>query len=369
VVNLNVAPKFVVTTAPPSTATAGAPFGLTVTAEYGSGIVDSFFNGNVTVSLANIPTGGSTTLGGSSLTVTAANGVATFSGLTLNKAAAGYTLQATSSGTHAPAAVTTSGFNVSAAAATKLVITTQPPDTVSAPFGFTVAAEDQFNNFDTNFSGTVFVSLAANPGGPTTVLSGPQSLLVTAGSATFSGLALSNAGNGYTLSVSSSPALATATTNPFNVTAPITPPGPPPTITGESVVLSRKFNKKHKQVGKPILSGYTITFSTDMDQTSLANSANYQVAFNLIMKRRVKVGNKTVSKKVTLLVPIAFSVSNVTTNSVTLTLAGKQKFPKGGQIKVIAAPPGGIDNTSHVFLDHNGILSISPNGTRITLVS
>ena len=164
VVNLNVQPHFVVTTAP-SGVTAGQGFGLTVTAEYGSGIVDPLFNGNVTVSLANIPSGGSSTLGGVTLTVPAVNGVATFSGLTLNKAAAGYTLQAASGAAGAPTAVTTSGFNVTAAAATKLVVTSQPPASVSSAFSFTVAAEDQFNNVDTNFSGTVTVTLATNPGG------------------------------------------------------------------------------------------------------------------------------------------------------------------------------------------------------------
>ena len=66
---------------------------------------------------------------------------------------------------------------------------------------------------------------------------------------------------------------------------------------------------------------------------------------------------------------IGFSVSKVTSNSVTLTLAGKQTFPKGGQITVIATPPGGIDDTSHVFLAHNGILAISSKGKTITQVS
>jgi hypothetical protein len=59
----------------------------------------------------------------------------------------------------------------------------------------------------------------------------------------------------------------------------------------------------------------------------------------------------------------------VTSNSITLTLAGKQTFPKGGQITVMAASPGGVDNTSHVFLAQNGVLAISPTGKRITFVS
>ena len=80
---------------PPASVTAGSPFGLTVQAEDSSGNLDTSFNGTVTVALANNP--GGATLGGT-LTVTASGGVATFSGLTLNKAASGYTLVASSSG-------------------------------------------------------------------------------------------------------------------------------------------------------------------------------------------------------------------------------------------------------------------------------
>jgi streptogramin lyase len=377
VVNLNVQPHLVVT-APPSGVTAGQGFGFTVTAEYGSHIVDTLYNGNETVSLASIPSGGSSTLGGANLTVSAVNGVATFSGLTLEKAAAGYTLRATSSGTGAPASVTTNAFNVVAAAATKLVVTSQPPGSVATPFGFTVAAEDQFNNVDTNFSGTVTITLPnPNPGGAGTILGGTTSLAISPASATpgfvtFSGLSINNVGTGYKLGVSSNPVLSATTTNPFDVTAPITPPPPPapppPTIIGESVVINQKFNKKHKPVGKATLSGYTITFSTAMDQSSLANRANYLVAQKVIKNQRVKVGKKTVTRKVTVLQPIGFSVSQVTSNSVTLKLAGNQKFPKGGQITVIAAAPSGVDNTSHVFLARNGILSIAAAGKRISLV-
>ena len=57
--------------------------------------MDPTFNGSVTVALANNPASG--TLGGT-LTVTAVNGVATFSGLTINNPGNGYTLQATANG-------------------------------------------------------------------------------------------------------------------------------------------------------------------------------------------------------------------------------------------------------------------------------
>ena len=153
----------VVTAQPPGSVTAGAGFGLTVTAEDNSGNVVSSFNGTVTVALANNP--GGATLGGT-LTVTAQSGVATFSGLTLDKAGTGYTLLVSASGL---ASATTSAFDVTPAAATQLVVTTQPP-AASWPgsgFGLIVSAEDPFGNVDPSFGGSVTVALANNPGGAT----------------------------------------------------------------------------------------------------------------------------------------------------------------------------------------------------------
>ncbi len=95
----------VITAAPPNSA-AAASFGFTATIEIGS-TIDTAFNGSVTVSLLNNP-GGSTLSG--TLTVTAVNGVATFSGLSLNKAGTGYTLGVSAAGV---ASGTTSPFNVS----------------------------------------------------------------------------------------------------------------------------------------------------------------------------------------------------------------------------------------------------------------
>ena len=89
------ATRLAVTTQPPGTVAAGSGFGLTVSAEDSYGNVATPFTGGVAVALANNP--GGATLGGT-LTVNAVNGVATFSGLTLDKTGSGYTLQATSSG-------------------------------------------------------------------------------------------------------------------------------------------------------------------------------------------------------------------------------------------------------------------------------
>jgi streptogramin lyase len=73
---------------PPAFVAPGSTFGLTVTVNYLSGLVDTGFSGPVTVALVNP---GGATLGGN-LTVNAKNGLAAFSGLTINQLGANYRL-------------------------------------------------------------------------------------------------------------------------------------------------------------------------------------------------------------------------------------------------------------------------------------
>ena len=149
----------------------------------------------------------------------------------------------------------------------------------------------------------------------------------------------------------------------ITVKPPVTVTGPPPTVVVESVVITQKHNNKGKKIGKPILSGYTITFSTAMDQTALGSHASYEMDVKSIKTKVITMGHKKIRTKVTVLSPIAFSVSKVTSNSVTLSLAGKQTFPKGGEIKVFH---NGVDDTSGVFLAQDAILTISPKGKSIS---
>jgi streptogramin lyase len=204
--------NLVVTAQPPAAVTAGNGFGMTVAAEDSSGNLISSFNGTVTVALASGPSGA--TLGGT-LTATAVNGVATFSGLTLTKAATGYTLVASSGGPYGQGL--TSAITVTPSTATQIVITRQPPSTVkvSAPFSFQAAVEDQYGNIVTSATNTITVALANNPGGAT--LGGVTSVVVNQGVATFSSLTLNKLGSGYTLKLSSF-GLASSTTTPINVT-------------------------------------------------------------------------------------------------------------------------------------------------------
>jgi len=183
VVTLN-STHFVVTKQPPSTVTAGTPFGLTVEAEDSAGNLDSSFNGTVTVALENNP--GGATLGGT-LTVTASGGIATFSGLTLTQAAPGYKLQVSSSGV---TAATTSAITVTPAAPSQLVIIQQPSAAATAGQAFgaqpLIDVEDQYGNHETGDTSTVVTATLHSGTGP---LQGTTSVTVSGGVATFTSLA------------------------------------------------------------------------------------------------------------------------------------------------------------------------------------
>ncbi len=199
----------VVTTEPPISVTAGSGFSLKVSAEDDLGNVDPGFSGQVTLTLANNP--GNSTLGGT-LTVTASQGVATFSNLTLNKAGTGYKLQATSLGLRN---ATTDAFSVTAGIAAKMVITSQPPSTVTAGAAIspavTVTLEDALGNIATTDTSTVIATLASGPG----TLGGTTSAQVSNGVGTFDNLVLQTAGTDtVTLSDGSLPSV---TTNSFTV--------------------------------------------------------------------------------------------------------------------------------------------------------
>src|SRR6185312_12189106 len=98
--------------------------------------------GTVTLTFAN-DAGGNAPL---TLSGSLSNGAVTFSVTTLANFGLGYTLRTTLSGL---TSAVSSPVNV---AANRLVITTQPPATVTAgsPFSFVVAAEDSLGNIDTN---------------------------------------------------------------------------------------------------------------------------------------------------------------------------------------------------------------------------
>ncbi len=152
-----------VTTEPAADVTVGAGFGLAVSAEDPDGFVDTLFTGKVTIKLAANPGAGN--LGGT-LTATAVDGVATFSGVTLNQVANGYTLQASSPGL--PGGTSGSFDVIPPGKATQLAVSTQPASvTAGSPFKLVVKAEDGLGNVDSTFNGSVTLALSTNPGSDT----------------------------------------------------------------------------------------------------------------------------------------------------------------------------------------------------------
>ena len=203
----NVTDQLVVITQPPSSVTAGSPFGLVVAAEDGDGNVDASYNGSVTVD------GYWQTLGGTT-TVTAVNGVATFSNLTLNQANSyGYEYLYVYADNVA-FSVYTNNFTVTAAAATQLSISSFGNVASGLPFSITVDAVDPYGNIDPTFSGDVTLALANNPNGAT--LGGTLTVTAVNGVATFSDLTLDKLGSGYTLTATSD-GLTSATSASFDV--------------------------------------------------------------------------------------------------------------------------------------------------------
>src|SRR5262249_25048557 len=148
--------QLIVTAQPPPDVSVGSPFGLMVTAKYATGVIDTAFNGSVTVALANNPTGA--TLGGT-VTAMASQGVVTFNGLTVDKAARGYPRTAPPPGT--PPRPLPNPLNVGVGPATKLVVTTEPPGTVTAGSPFSVVVTDEYVSgpVAATFNGPVTIAL------------------------------------------------------------------------------------------------------------------------------------------------------------------------------------------------------------------
>ncbi len=351
VVSPATASQLAVQTQPSSTATAGQAFSTqpVVDEEDRYGNLETGDNSTVvTVSLASGP--GSIQ---GTTSVTLKGGVAIFTNLSDDTAGA-VSLKFTGGGL-TPS--TGGATHISATTATQLVVTTPPPNPLTAGQAFimVVATEDQFHNVNTSYDGSVTIALANDPGLTTTVQAKD-------GVATFAGLTVTAAAQGGSIQATAT-GLTSAATPTITVTPTPTPTSTPtPTITGEQVVMTQKKNKKGKPKGKPVLTGYVLDFSTAMNPATARNAANYQMTATTIKK----VKKKTITGHT----PVSLTaVYNAATNSVTLTLAGKQAFAKGGEITIIYTPPTGVSSEAGVPLDSSDAeLTISTKGTGISLL-
>lgn len=211
IVSPSTASQVVFTQQPPTSVIAGTSIALQAAIEDQYGNIETGAGNAVTLALANNP--GGATLGGT-LTATASNGVATFSGLTLTKAATGYTFQVASGGLGGSVS---GSLAVTPAAASRLLITQQPTSVV-VNIAFTLVAEivDAYGNVVTSANNSVTIALGNNPTGAK--LGGTLTATAKNGIVTFSGLKLSKVGTGYTILISSN-GLTGTTSGPINVTA------------------------------------------------------------------------------------------------------------------------------------------------------
>src|SRR6266481_2169792 len=195
-------------TTPPANGTAASPLAnVVVSVEDANGNVVPGSTASITITSTPAGVSGTTT-------VTAVNGVATFSNLVFTKSGS-YTL--TSAGTGLTSA-TSNSFTIAAGAATTLAFTVQPTNAIAGAAitpAVQVSIEDANGNVVTTATNAVTIAIGTNPGGGT--LSGTATAAAVAGVATFSTLSIDKTGTGYTLAASSA-GFTGATSTAFNVT-------------------------------------------------------------------------------------------------------------------------------------------------------
>jgi hypothetical protein len=184
-------------------------------------------NTNVTIAITGGTGAAGAVLGGTS-SVATVNGAATFGNLTIDKAASGYTLSASSAGL---VGASTNPFTISHGAAAALLVVTQPTS-VGAGNAITpavqVSVRDAFGNTVTSGSASVSAAIASGTGTSGAVLGGTLTRTASNGVASFNDLSVDRAGSGYVLNLSAA-GLTPVATSAFDVSS--APPPPPPSAT------------------------------------------------------------------------------------------------------------------------------------------
>ncbi len=224
-VNAGTATKLIFTTQPGASSLGGVAFTtqpvVTVEDAYGNTITSPSVS--ITLAIGTNPSGGTLTVSGGN-PISSTNGVATFSGVSIDKVGTGYTLTATGGSL---TAATSSTFNITVSAEYHLVFT-QIPSGGTASSNFTpqpqVTVEDTGGNIVTTYSGMVSIAITGNPSG--TILSANNNpLTVVNGVAAFTGVSINWAGI-YTLTATSGNLTTTSNSITINaITRTFTGPG------------------------------------------------------------------------------------------------------------------------------------------------
>ena len=199
-------------------------------------------------------------------------------------------------------------FTVNPAAATSLVVTTQPGNTAAGAAispSVVVEARDPFGNREGGFAGTVTMGIGNNPGGAT--LGGTPAVPASGGLATFTNLTLNRTGNGYTL-VATAPGLASALSAGFNVA-----PGPP-------FDLAFTVQPTNTAVGSPITPAVRVTARDALGNVATTFTGNVTVAIGTNPGGAALSGTPTVAASAGVAVFPDLALSSVGT-AYTLTAA------------------------------------------------
>src|SRR3989441_769289 len=228
-------------------------FGNVVTSGSGS-------NASITIAIGSNP--GAGTLSGTT-TQSAVSGVATFSNLSIEKPGTGYTLTASSTGL---TGATSTAFNITVGAATKLAFGTQPSNTAAGTSispAVTVQVQDAGGNLVTTSTASITVAIGTNPGSGT--LSGTTTVSAVSGVATFSALSIDKTGTGYTLTATST-GVTSATSSTFNIT-----PG-----TANKLAFSQQ--PSNTTAGQPITPAVTVQVQDANSNLVTTSTASITVA-------------------------------------------------------------------------------------------
>ena len=224
-------PAKLIFTAQPEGSSYGTPLSTqpAVTILYANGTVVTNSSASVSIDITSGTGAAGAVLSGVN-NVSAIGGIATFNGLSIDKAGQGYTLTAASIGLNP---VVSNSFNIAGNSA-KLTFTTHPSSGtagVAFPTQPVVTIQDNAGNVVTNSSASISLSIAGGSGTPGAALLGVNNVSAVGGIVTFSGLIIDREGTGYVLNASAV-GLETASSNAFNIASPPAPPAFVPTSGG-----------------------------------------------------------------------------------------------------------------------------------------
>jgi hypothetical protein len=323
------ASRLVVSVQPPTNLTAGTEFGMAVTVEDAYGNPVTGYNGSVSLALQG-PSGAG--LKGGPLSLTATGGMADFPPtLAIDTAGSGWTIRATGGGL-TPA--TTAPITVTGLPSTHLAVVAEPPATVApgAPFGFVVAAVDQYGNVDPNFHGQIAIALA--PGSSAT-LGGASLLATSGGEASFQGLTLGGLSAPVTILATTS-GMPGASTTPIAPTTPASQGSSTPLVTMTNVQVVFKKNK---------VIGLTLSFSGGLNPGEAQSLGEYQI---IVAGKKNSFTAKNAKK-----LPLLSAVYNAANHSVALTLKKPLAVKKPTELVVQGTGPSGLQDGNGNLIDGN----------------